>query len=274
MNGDARVAPTARSAPFAPDLFAGRTVVLTGAGRGIGLAATEAFLDTGARVVAHAGREAGDLEARLRDARPGLGADRVVALGADLADRGGQDRLAREILDRADRVDVLVNNAGTMVGRFPAEALEDADYDRVVELNQTAPVRLTRALLPALSRGAEAHGGASIVSTVSISASTGGSPGSSIYSATKAFVSTWTRALARELAPRGIRVNAISPGVIDTDFHARYSSREKLENTRKQIPLGRLGTAADCAPACLFLASDALSGYVTGQVLEINGGQR
>ncbi len=113
----------------------------------------------------------------------------------------------------------------------------------------------------------------SIINTVSISARTGGSPGSSIYSATKAFVATYTKALARELAPDGIRANAVSPGTIDTDFHNRYSSREKLEGTRKSIPLQRLGTPDDCAPAFLFLASPALSGYITGQVLEINGGQ-
>ena len=175
---------------------------------------------------------------------------------------------------RTDRVDVLVNNAGTMLGRFPAASLDDADYERIVALNQTAPVRLTRALLPAIGRAAEGGRGASIVSTTSISAATGGSPGSSIYSAAKAFVSTWTRALARELAPDGIRVNAVSPGVIDTDFHGRYSSPEKLENTRRQVPLGRLGTAEDCVGAYLFLAAGALSGYVTGQVLEVNGGQR
>ena len=260
--------------PFAADLFAGRTAVVTGAGRGIGLAVAGAFLDAGARVIAHAGREAGDLETRLRDARPGLGADRLACLGADFTDRAGQDRFAREALGRAERLDVLVNNAGTMFGRFAADELEDADLDRVVELNQSAPVRVTRALIPALARGAAAGPGAAIVNTVSISAATGGSPGSSIYSASKAFVSTWTRALARELAPRRIRANAVSPGVIDTDFHARYSSPEKLENTRRQIPLGRLGTAEDCAPAYLFLAAEALSAYVTGQVLEINGGQR
>lgn len=75
------------------------------------------------------------------------------------------------------------------------------------------------------------------------------------------------------LAPEGIRVNCVSPGTIDTDFHARYSSTEKLEATRKTIPLQRLGTAEDCAPAYLFLASNALSGYITGQVLEVNGEQ-
>ena len=257
------------TSPFA-GLFDGRTVVVTGAGRGIGFAVARAFLDAGARVVAHAGREVGDLADRL-----GAGPDRLSTLGADFTDRADQDRFARETLELVDRIDVLVNNAGTMFGRFPAAEIDDADHDRIVELNQVAPVRVTRALLPALTRGAAEGGGAAIVSTVSISASTGGSPGSSIYSASKAFVSTpGTRAMARELAPVGIRANAVSPGVIDTDFHGRYSSPEKLESTRKQIPLGRLGTAADCAPSYLFLASDALSGYVTGQVLEINGGQR
>jgi NAD(P)-dependent dehydrogenase (short-subunit alcohol dehydrogenase family) len=128
---------------------------------------------------------------------------------------------------------------------------------------------ICRGLLPRL-RTAE---NPSIVNTVSISARTGGSPGSSIYSATKAFVATYTKAIARELAPEGVRANAVSPGTIETAFHERYSSPEKLENTRKSIPLQRLGTPYDCVPSFLFLASNQLSGYITGQVIEINGGQ-
>jgi len=249
--------------PFDPHLFHDRTIVVTGAGRGIGLAVAEAFVACGACVIAHAGRQRGEH----------ADTDRLSWVAADFLQREEQDRFAQHVLERTDRLDVLVNNAGTMFGRFPAATLADADYDRVLELNQHAPVRLTRALLPALGRAGAEHG-AAIVNTVSISASTGGSPGSSIYSASKAFVSTWTRAMARELAPEGIRANAVSPGVIDTEFHQRYSSREKLENTRRQIPLQRLGTAADCAAAYLFLASPVLSGYITGQVVEINGGQR
>ena len=248
---------------FSPDLFENRTVVVTGAGRGIGLAVAEGFAAHGARLVLHSGR-AGT-------------ADRVSHLGtafeADLTNPAEVERLTRDVTAACERVDVLVNNAGTMMGRYPADELADADYDALVALNQSAVVMLTRNLIGPLRLGVEAHGGAAIVNTVSISARTGGSPGSSIYSATKAFVATYTRALARELGPQGIRCNAVSPGTIATDFHERYSSAEKLAATATSVPLGRLGTAEDCAGAYLFLASANLAGYVTGQVLEVNGGQ-
>lgn len=242
-------------------LFDGRTVVLTGAGNGIGRAALLAFHGAGAKVIAHLGRN--------HSYAQGL-PDDVVTLTGDFTSADQQLNFVEQVRAETEIVDVLVNNAGTMFGRFPADTLSDEDYLNIVELNQNAVVRITRGLIPALRKS----NAAAIVNTVSISASTGGSPGSSIYSATKAFVSTYSRGLARELAPDGIRVNAISPGVIDTDFHQRYSSTEKLEKTRQQIPLQRLGTAEDCAPAFLFLSANELSGYITGQVIEINGGQR
>jgi 3-oxoacyl-[acyl-carrier protein] reductase len=129
-------------------------------------------------------------------------------------------------------------------------------------------VTASRAALPALiaSRG-------TIINVTSISARTGGSTGSALYSAAKAFVSTFTRSLATELAADGVRVNAVSPGTIMTAFHEVYSTPEKLAATSRQIPLQRLGNGDDCAGAFLFLASDRLSGYVTGQILEVNGGQ-
>lgn len=246
--------------PFA-SLFKHKVVVITGAGNGIGRATLDAFHTAGARLIVHLGRNDAHVE--------GLAGD-IQFTSGDFTRHNDQDRFVDFVREHTDIVDVLINNAGTMFGRFPADQLTDDEYDRIVQLNQTAVVRITRGLLPLLKQSRAA----AIVNTVSISASTGGSPGSSIYSATKAFVSTYTRGLARELAPQGIRVNAISPGVIDTDFHQRYSSAEKLEKTRLQIPLQRLGTAADCAPAFLFLAAEATSGYITGQVLEINGGQR
>ncbi|CCM77575.1 SDR family NAD(P)-dependent oxidoreductase [Rhizobium mesoamericanum] len=252
---------------FHPKLFDNRNVVVTGGGRGIGLEVARQFLDCGARVLVHLGRSAKrDLPDFLLTAE----ADRRAFLvAADFSTSGGTGQFAEKALATFDRIDVLINNAGTMVGRFAAGDLSDEQYQTIVRLNQTSVVEVTRALLPALRASQEA----AIVNTVSISAVTGGSPGSAIYSASKAFVATYSKALARELAPDGIRVNCVSPGTIKTDFHQRYSSPEKLEQTRKAIPLQRLGTSEDCAPAYLFLSAPSLSGYITGQVLEINGGQ-
>ena len=241
-------------------LFDGRVIVITGAGAGIGRATLDAFLDAGATVIAHLGRKTHGIS----------NTEQLHTATGDFTKPEDQLAFTDLVNAQTDCVDVLINNAGTMFGRFPAATLSESDYANIVSLNQDSVVRITRALIPLLKQSKHA----SIINTVSISASTGGSPGSSIYSASKAFVSTYTRGLARELAPEGIRVNAISPGVIDTDFHARYSSAEKLEATRKQIPLQRLGTSEDCAPSFLFFAAPELSGYITGQVLEVNGGQR
>ncbi|WP_341857935.1 SDR family NAD(P)-dependent oxidoreductase [Sinorhizobium medicae] len=245
---------------YHPALFKGMNVVVTGGGRGIGLEVARQFLDCGARVLVHLGRTIASDRPEFLDLAAAEG--RAFLTAADFLSDGGVESLADAVRSRFDSVDVLVNNAGTMVGRFPAGELTDDDYRTVV-------VEMTRTMLPLLRKGTHP----AIVNTVSISARAGGSPGSSIYSATKAFVSTYSKALARELAPEGIRVNCVSPGTIATDFHERYSTPEKLEATRKTIPLGRLGMAEDCAPAYLFLASHALSGYITGQVLEVNGGQ-
>ncbi|OHV83441.1 SDR family NAD(P)-dependent oxidoreductase [Ensifer sp. LCM 4579] len=252
---------------YHPALFSGMNVVVTGGGRGIGLEVARQFLDCGARVVVHMGRTIPLDRPDFLDLAAGEG--RALLCSADFVETGGVQVLADEVGSRFDSLDVLVNNAGTMVGRFPAAELTDEEYRTILQLNQTSVVEMTRAMLPLLRKGAHP----AIVNTVSISARTGGSAGSSVYSATKAFVATYSKALARELAPEGIRVNCVSPGTIATDFHQRYSTPEKLEATRKSIPLGRLGTADDCAPAYLFLASHALSGYITGQVLEVNGGQ-
>lgn len=244
---------------YHPALFKGMNVVVTGAGRGIGLEVARQFLDCGARVLVHVGRTISDTRPDFLESAVAEG--RAFLSAADFLAAGGVETLAEEVRNRFDGLDVLINNAGTMVGRFPAAELSDDAYRTIVQLNQTSVVEMTRAMLPLLLKGTHP----AIVNTVSISARSGGSAGSSIYSATKAFVATYSKALARELAPDGIRVNCVSPGTISTEFHERYSTPEKLEATRKSIPLGRLGTAEDCAPAYLFLASHPLSAISPGR---------
>ncbi len=246
---------------FAKGLFSGKQVVVTGAGRGIGAAVARALQNDGANITAHLGRE----ENRQHWTFNGDGANAVCA---DLATLDGVDQTADFIASHCPAVDVLIHNAGTMLGRVPTESMTAEHYADVTNLNSRSVVLLTTKLLPLL----KASGAASIINVSSISAATGGSAGSSMYSAAKGFISTYTRSLATELAPLGIRVNAISPGTIDTDFHQRYSSAEKLKATAANTPLKRLGTSQDCVSACLFLASDELSGFITGQIIGINGG--
>jgi 3-oxoacyl-[acyl-carrier protein] reductase len=262
MNGETGNWP----ATLLADEFHGRRVLVTGSSRGIGAAVAAAFAGLGASVALHANTGVEEAEA-LAGVLRSRGADVVVTRG-DFADPAQVEAVVDRAAEDLGGLDVLVNNAGTMLGRVRLDDLDDAFMERAFALNMRSPVVACRRALPWLraSRGA-------IVNTSSISARTGGSPGSSLYSAAKAFVSTFTRSLAAELAPDGIRVNAVAPGTIATDFHRRYSTPEKLAATASRIPLGRLGTAEDCVGAYLFLASPRLAGYVTGQVIDVNGGQ-
>ncbi|MFO1074401.1 MAG: SDR family oxidoreductase [Geminicoccaceae bacterium] len=236
----------------------GKRVLITGASRGIGAAAARAFAAAGCRLALH--HRSGPAEAAaIADA---------VLLQGDLADQAAVRRVVEAAIEALGGLDVLVNNAGHMLGRKPLAEMTDADVDAVFDLNARSVVTACRAALPALVRSQGC-----IVNVGSISARSGGSAGSSLYSASKAFVATFTRALATELAPQGIRVNAVSPGTIMTRFHEIYSTPEKLAATAARIPLQRLGSGEDCAAAFLYLASPSLAGYVTGQILEVNGGQ-
>jgi 3-oxoacyl-[acyl-carrier protein] reductase len=238
--------------------LSGKRVLVTGASRGIGAAAARAYADAGCRLALHYHTEPFEA-ATIPDA---------VLLRGDFAVMADVRRVVAAAIAALGGLDVLVNNAGHMVDRIPLALMTDEALDRVFDLNARSVVAACREALPALK---ESRG--SIVNVTSISARSGGSTGSALYSAAKAFVSTFTRSLATELAPDGIRVNAVSPGTIATRFHEVYSTPEKLEATRQKIPLKRLGTGEDCAGSFLYLASPTLSGYVTGQVIEVNGGQ-
>ncbi len=244
--------------------LSGLRVLVTGGATGIGGGISRALAAAGARVAAHYGR--GTEAARTLETETG-GA--IITRAADLTSPGGPAAAVAWAIESLGGLDAVVNNAGGMVDRVPFEAIDDAFLDTVFDLNARQAVKITQAALPALTESKRA----SVLFVSSISARTGGSPGSSMYSASKAFLSTLTRSLARELAPRGIRVNALSPGTIDTAFHQRHSTPQKLDGTRAGLPLGRLGTPEDCAGPAIALLSPVLAGYVTGQVVEVNGGQ-
>ena len=155
-----------------------------------------------------------------------------------------------------------------MLGRIPSFEAEDAQVQAVIDLNARSVVSMTRAAVPWLERQ-----GGFIINTTSIAARNGGAGGAVLYAAAKGFVSTLTHGQAKELIGKGIRVNAVAPGVIATPFHERYTEAPALEAMRKTIPIGRVGTPDECVGAYLFLASEKLSGYVVGQIIEVNGGQ-
>jgi 3-oxoacyl-[acyl-carrier protein] reductase len=238
-----------------------KVVVVTGGVTGIGGAASLAFAEAGARVLATylgGGPELEEFKARG-----------IATLNIDLTGEGAPKTLIDEAMKRFGRIDVLVNNAGSLVARIPLAELTDEFIDKVFDLNCRQLIHCTRLAADVMVK----QGSGNIINVSSIAARNGASSGGSVYGGAKAFVSAFTKTVARELVGHGIRVNCVSPGTIHTSFHDRFSDEAKREAARKTIPMGRLGTATDCAGTFLFLASDEASGYVTGQAIEVNGGQ-
>jgi 3-oxoacyl-[acyl-carrier protein] reductase len=249
------------------DDLRGKVVLITGAGTGIGAAAARAFGRAGAKVAVHYRGSAAAATQVVADIA--AAGSEAIALQADLTQAPARERLVQETIGCFGRIDVLVNNAGDLVRRSPIAEADDALFDAVLDLNVRSVVALCRLTIPQFRR----QGTGNIINVTSVAARTGGGPGAVLYAAAKGFISTFTRGLAKELAQQNIRVNAVAPGVISTPFQERHTTQAQLEAFRAGIPIGRLGTAQDCAGAFLFLASDAASGYVTGQIIEVNGGQ-
>jgi 3-oxoacyl-[acyl-carrier protein] reductase len=243
--------------------FTGKSALVTGASRGIGAAAAIALARAGAsRVVLHYNSYREGAERTLECVRA-AGSDGAV-MGANLASQFGID----EFLDLMPRdVDILVNNAGSLVKRAKLTEFTQDLWDEVMNLNVKSAYFITQAAVPHMI----AKGGGVVVNLSSIAARNGGGPGASVYSAAKAAVMTFTKGMARELAPQGVRVNAVAPGTVDNYFHEQFSSREILNNVIAQTPAGRLATNEDIADVILFLCSDAAR-YVHGQTIEVNGG--
>ena len=249
-----------------PDL-AGKRVLVTGASTGIGAAAAQTFATAGCRVIVHYNASRDEAEAVVAKIRNAGGEAHVVQ--GDVRTATAARRIVEEAADKLGGLDVLVNNAGGLVKRVPVAEIDDAIFDEIVNLNVRSMVAACSAAVPHMRKAKRGN----IVNVTSIAARHGGGPGAALYASSKGFVSTFTRGLARELAGESIRVNAVSPGVILTPFHERYSTPQMLETMRATVPMARLGFAEECAGTFIYLASDALSGYVTGQIVEVNGGQ-
>ena len=243
----------------------GQRAIVTGASTGIGRAIAIALAGAGVDVAIHYGTSrkeaeatAGAIESKGR---------RAVMVQGDFRDPTAAGKAVEAAVEALGApVDILVNNAGSLIARTAVEDMEAELWQEVIALNLSSVFFATKAALPHLGPGAR------IVNVSSVAARHGGGPGAYAYAAAKGGVMTLTRGLAKELAPRGIRVNSIAPGVIETPFHDKFSTPELLETFRKGIPLGRLGTPEECAGAVLYLVSP-LASYVTGQSIDINGGQ-
>ncbi len=250
--------------------LAGKVVFISGASTGIGAAAARAFGAQGAHVVVHYNSSAAEAEAVAADIRKGgKGETKAITIGANVRDSKAVDKAVASAVEQLGRIDVLINNAGSLVKREALEKITDELFDEVVQINARSVVAFTRAVIPVMRK----QGGGNIINVTSVAARHGGGPGALVYAASKGFVSTITRGMAKELLADKIRVNAVSPGVIMTPFQERFTTPDQLEAFRKTIPMGRIGDPDECSGAFLYLASDQLSGYVTGQIIEVNGGQ-
>jgi NAD(P)-dependent dehydrogenase (short-subunit alcohol dehydrogenase family) len=244
-------------------LLSGKTAIISGAAgpRGIGFAAALLFAEQGARVAIF------DIDQRAAEAAAqGLGSDHL-GLGCDVTDPAACKKAAAEAIDRFGNIDVLINNAGiTQPVKFME--IDQVSWRRIIDVNLTGVLNLSQAVVPHMRERKRG----SIACMSSVSAQRGGGIfGGPHYSAAKAGVLGLAKAMARELGPDNIRVNCVTPGLIQTDITGGKLTDEMKSEIIKGIPLGRLGTAEDVARIYLFLASD-LSSYTTGAVIDVNGG--
>lgn len=267
--------------------FTGKVVLVTGASSGIGRATAELFGEYGAKVAVsylknQAGAEAavaaisanyalavaagGGSESSASVSETGGG--RAMAVRADVTKNSEIERMIKEVEENLGAIDILVNNAGSLVERLKTAELTEERWDEVFALNVKSAFFAAQAVIPKmLEKGAGA-----IINVTSIAGRNGGAPGSIHYSAAKGAMITMNKGLAKEFANQGIRVNGVSPGVIDTPFHETFSTPEAMANFANNIiPMGRVGTSREVAQVIAFLASDAAS-YLCGETIEINGG--
>ena len=240
-----------------------KKVLVTGSSSGIGAATAIMFSEQGCFVGVHYFRTKDGGEKTLQQVKKNSDG---VLLCADMREKTQVARMVEQFAKQAGGIDILVNNAGSLIERQSFETATLEYHEDIYATNVRSVFLATQSALPYLKKSK-----GNIVNIGSVAGHTGGGEGAGIYAAAKAAVAAETIAMAKEFAPYGIRVNSVLPGVIETRFHQRFSSVERMKNFAEQTPLGRNGTAEDIAKAILFLASDA-AGFITGEYIAVNGG--
>ena len=240
--------------------------LVTGSGAGLGKACALALGQRGARVAVHYQKSREGAES-VAAALAESGTDAGVFQG-DLTQAADVAALVEAVTARFGAIDILVNNAGDLIERKPILEMSEELFHAVMNVNVTSAFLMSRAVGP----GMVARKAGTIINMASLAAWNGGGPGAGIYATAKGAIVAFTKALAKELAPHGVRVNCVSPGLIgDTAFHGRFTAPEAFQAAAKSVLLGRAGTPAEVASVVAFLASSE-SSFLTGETIEINGG--
>lgn len=242
----------------------GKVAVVTGASRDIGRATAIHLAAQGAKVaVNYCNNEAAGQEVVAEIEKNG---GTAILVKGDMMVKADVDNLVAETVKAfGSEIHILVNNVGGLVERRTVDLIDEDFLNHVMALNFTSTFLATQAVVPHMTNGG------SIINLGSLAGRDGGGGGASIYGASKGAVMTFTRAMAKELGPQGIRVNGLAPGMIDTTFHDTFTPDAARKNVEATVPLRRQGLSEDCAHTIAFLASDA-SSYITGANLDINGG--
>lgn len=243
-----------------------KNVLITAGAQGIGEAVTRHFIDSGANVAIHYFSSDDTANSLVRYAA-GKGV-KAIAVAGDLTLEADADALVDKTVEAFGGLDILINNAGSLVARKMLGEMESEFWHKVMDINLTSMMFVTRAAAPYLGK----NEASSIVNLASLAGRKGGHPGSLVYSTSKGAILTFTRALSTELGAQGTRVNAVAPGLIlGTSFHNTHTTKESADKTTAGIPILRAGNADDVARAILYLASE-YDGFITGATLDINGG--